>query len=58
MMMGDKKVHAKLIVRNLHSEISFTVYLERYIILWQHRVVVNNPDMILQMERYTKEEKR
>ena len=58
MMLRDKKVHAELIMRDPRSGVSFAVDLERYLAPWQRRVIVNDPDMILQLCRYLKEEKR
>ena len=58
MMLRDKKVQAELTMRDPRSGVSFPVDLKRYLVPWQRRAIVNDPDMILQLCRYLREEKR
>lgn len=58
MMLRDKRVDAQFTLRDPRSELEWPVRLDRYLVPWQRRVIVNDPDMILQFCHYLKEEKR
>ena len=57
MMLRDKRVDAKFTLRAPNTQLDWTVRLDRYLAPWQQRVIVNDPDMILQFCHHLKEEK-
>jgi vitamin K-dependent gamma-carboxylase len=57
MMLRDKRVDAQFTLRDPRSKIDWPVRLDRYLVPWQRKVIVNDPDMVLQFCHYLKKEK-